>query len=512
MRMGLISADNMIDINEEIRNLVEFAILKGLIEIRDRTYGINRLLDALELDSYNEPKDKFKGNLEVGDILGNIRLWAVENDRVEDDSNDLLDLYDTKIISQLIKMPSQIEDEFWKNYRISPQKATDYYYNLAKNSNYIRQKRIAKDIKWKYKTEYGILDITINLSKPEKDPRAIARAKELKFSNYPMCLLCKENEGYAGRLNHPARGNHRVIGVRLAGEQWYLQYSPYVYYNEHSIVFKETHEPMKITKMTFRRLLEFVSIFPHYFIGSNADLPIVGGSILSHDHFQSGNYTFPMAEAKEENKIDLKNGIKACTIQWPMSAIRLKGKSIEELTDTAYDIFLRWKDYDDEKVDILSHSNGEEHNTITPICRFRDEFYELDLVLRNNRTTGDRPYGIFHPREEYHHIKKENIGLIEVMGLAVLPSRLKTEMELLKTYLLNDDIEGIKNNIDLNKHYTWVLSILDKHKISEENLDEILNKEIGEVFLNVLKDAGVFKETNIGKKAFNKCRLALLAN
>lgn len=501
----------MIDINREIRNLVEYATLKGLINKRDKIYCTNRLLEILELDSYSEPTDKFNEYLKVEDILENIRLWAVENNRVEDDSNDLLDLYDTKIMAQLIKMPSEIEDKFWSLYDTSPAMATDYYYDFAINSNYIREKRIAKDIKWEYKTDYGTLDITINLSKPEKDPRAIAKAKELKSSNYPKCLLCAENEGYTGRLNHPARGNHRVIGIELADEQWYLQYSPYVYYNEHSIIFKENHEPMKITKHTFRRLLEFVNIFPHYFIGSNADLPIVGGSILSHDHYQGGNYTFAMAEAKEENKIVLNNEIEACTLHWPMSVIRIKGKTIEKLTDTAYDIFLKWKDYSDEEVDILSHSNGEEHNTITPICRFRDGLYELDLVLRNNRTTKERPYGIFHPREEFHHIKKENIGLIEVMGLAVLPSRLKTEMELVQEYLLKNDIEGIKNNKDLIKHYNWVLSILEKQKISEENVDNIINNEIGEVFLNVLKDAGVFKETYKDKEAFKKCRNILLS-
>ncbi len=501
----------MIDINKEIRDLTEYAILKELIVKRDRIYCINRLLEVLELDSYNEPLDNYNNELKVEDILENIRLWAVENKRVEDDSNDLLDLYDTKIMAQLIKMPSEIENKFWYLYDISPSMATNYYYDFAINSNYIREKRIAKDIKWKYKTDYGTLDITINLSKPEKDPRVIAKAKEIKSSNYPLCLLCAENEGYAGRLNHPARGNHRVIGLELADEQWYLQYSPYVYYNEHCIVFKENHEPMKITKQTFRRLLGFVNIFPHYFIGSNADLPIVGGSILSHDHYQGGNYTFAMARAKEENQIFLDNGVEASTLHWPMSVIRIKGKNIKVLADTAYDVFLKWKGYSDEEVGILSQSNGEEHNTITPICRFKHGLYELDLVLRNNRTTKDRPYGLFHPREELHHIKKENIGLIEVMGLAVLPSRLKTEMELLKEYLLINDLEGIKIHKDLSKHYNWTLRILEKQKISRENVDDIINNEIGEVFLNVLKDAGVFKETFEGQKAFKKCMHVLLS-
>lgn len=501
----------MIDINREIRNLIEYAILKGLIERRDRVYCINRLLEALNLDSYSEPTDEFNEQLKVEDILENIRIWAVENKRVEDDSNDSLDLYDTKIMSQLIKMPSEIENKFWNLYDFSPDMATRYYYDFAISSNYIREKRIAKDKKWKYRTDYGTLDITINLSKPEKDPRAIAKAKELKSSNYPKCLLCMENEGYAGRLNHPARGNHRVIGLELAGEQWYLQYSPYVYYDEHSIVFKENHEPMKITKQTFRRLLDFVRVFPHYFIGSNADLPIVGGSILSHDHYQSGNYTFAMSNAKEENKLILDNWIEASTLHWPMSVIRIKGKNIEILTDTAYDIFLKWKDYSDEEVDVLSHSNGEEHNTVTPICRFRHGLYELDLVLRNNRTTKDRPYGLFHPREEFHNIKKENIGLIEVMGLAVLPSRLKTEMELLKKHVLKNDLDTIARNDELKKHYNWIVSISEKYHLTEENINVVLNDEIGEVFLNVLKDAGVFKDSKEGKKAFKKCMNILLS-
>lgn len=502
----------MIDINKEIKDLVEYAVIAKLLDLRDKTYVINRLLEVLKLHEYKEPGAAQSSSRELDCILENIRQWAIENNRVENDSVEVLDLFDTKVMSQLIKMPSEIEREFYNNYNNSPAEATKYYYAFAKNSNYIREKRIEKDIKWTYETSYGMLDMTINLSKPEKDPRAIAKAKELKSSGYPKCLLCKENEGYSGALNHPARGNHRVIGIELSGDRWYLQYSPYIYYNEHCIVFNEEHKPMKITKKTFRNLLEFVQMFPHYFIGSNADLPIVGGSILSHDHFQGGNYSFAMAKAKEENYILLRNNIIACTLNWPMSVIRLKGKNADNLVDIAYEILTRWKGYNDEKSSILSHSDEVEHNTITPICRFNNGLFELDLVLRNNRTTEDRPYGIFHPREEYQHIKKENIGLIEVMGLAVLPARLKSEMESLKHYLINNDLEGIKNNDELIKHCSWAEMIMTKYQLLDENITNILNNEIAEVFLNVLKDAGVFKDDNVGKDAFKKCRDELFMN
>lgn len=502
----------MIDINKEINDLIEYAVTAELLDKRDKTYAINRMLDVLELNEYKKPVDIQKSNMELDDILENIRLWAVEQNKVENDSVEVLDLFDTNLMAQLIKMPSEIEREFYSRYNNSPEEATKFYYAFAKNSNYIREKRVEKDIKWTHETSYGTLDMTINLSKPEKDPRAIAKAKEIKSSSYPKCLLCKENEGYSGTLNHPARGNHRVIGINLSGEMWYLQYSPYIYYNEHCIVFNEEHNPMKISRKTFKNLLDFVKLFPHYFIGSNADLPIVGGSILSHDHFQGGNYSFAMANAKEENYIMLKDNIEACTLNWPMSVIRLKGKNTDKLVVAAYEIFSRWKEYSDEQCLILSHSNGEEHNTITPICRFRGKLYELDLVLRNNRTTHDSPYGIFHPREEYHHIKKENIGLIEVMGLAVLPSRLKKEMELLKPYLINKNLEGIKKDNNLVKHYSWAGMLLTKYQITDENVNDILNAEIAEVFLNVLKDAGVFKDDEAGKYAFDKCMDALLKN
>lgn len=502
----------MIDINIEIKDLVEYAAEKKLIDKRDKIYAINRLLDVLELHEYNEPENSCNSNRELECILENMRKWAVNNNRVENDSVHALDAFDTKVMAQLVKMPSEIEKEFFNRYEESPIEATKYYYAFAKNTNYIRVKRIERDMKWTYETPYGILDLTINLSKPEKDPREIAKAKRMETSNYPKCLLCKENEGYCGRINYPARNNHRVIGIELLGENWFMQYSPYIYYNEHCIVFKEKHEPMKITKNTFRRLFEFVRMFPHYFIGSNADLPIVGGSILSHDHFQGGNYRFAMEKAKEENRILLKNNIEAFTLNWPLSVIRLKGKDIDKLVETSYEVFSKWEDYSDENSDLLSHSDGERHNTITPICRYRNEMFEIDLVLRNNRTTEEKPYGIFHPREEYHHIKKENIGLIEVMGLAVLPSRLKNEIELLKHYLINHDIEGVKSNVELIKHYSFAKMLMKKYEITKENITDILNKEIAEVFLGVLKDAGIFKDTLLGKAAFLKCRESLLVN
>ncbi len=501
----------MIDINKEINDLIQYAVAKKLLDKRDEAYAVNRLLEALGLYEF-EKSDDAGYVRDLFSILENMRQWAVEQNKVENDSVEVLDLFDTKVMASLIKMPSEIEREFYKHYNNSPREATDFYYEFARNSNYIREDRVKKDIKWKYKTPYGTLDMTINLSKPEKDPRAIAKAKHIKSSGYPKCLLCKENEGYSGTMNHPARGNHRVIGIELSGERWYLQYSPYTYYNEHCIVFNEEHVPMKITKKTFCDLLEFVRKFPHYFIGSNADLPIVGGSILSHDHFQGGNYSFAMEMADELNYVMLKNNIEACTLNWPMSVIRIKGHDADKLADTAYEIFLKWKKYSDEEAMISACSSGEEHNTITPICRFRNNMFELDLVLRNNKTTEERPYGLFHPREEYHHIKKENIGLIEVMGLAVLPSRLKKEMEMLKCYLINNNVEEIKKSCELAKHCSWAEMLMSKYEITAENVNDILDAEIAEVFLNVLKDAGVFKNDENGRTYFARCTDALFAN
>lgn len=495
----------MVDINLLICELVNYAEKNCLLDKRDKIYASNKLIDVLKLSEYNMPDCHISIDRDLEAILEDIRKWAVENNRVENDSVDVLDIFDTKVMDTVIKLPSEIEREFYDKYKLSPSSATEYFYSFSKKSNYIREDRIKKDIRWKYETEYGMLDITINMSKPEKDPRAIARAKEITSAGYPKCMLCKENEGYRGRLDFPPRSNHRVIGIDLSGERWYLQYSPYIYYNEHCIVFKDDHVPMKLTKKTFDNLLEFVQKFPHYFIGSNADLPIVGGSILSHDHFQGGNYSFAMAQAKEENHIVLSNNISACTLKWPMSVIRLKGIDKNSLADLSYEIYTRWKSYNDIDSQILSHSSETEHNTITPICRNRNGLIEIDLVLRNNRTTENRPYGIFHPREEYHHIKKENIGLIEVMGLAVLPSRLNNEMDRLKEYLLDNNLRGIKYDRDLSKHYEWSEMILNKYRLTDENISEIIRNEISEVFVKVLKDAAVFKDDESGKEAFKKC-------
>lgn len=502
----------MVNINREIKKLIEYGLAKNLIDPRDRTYIVNRLVGFLDLLDYEEEeKVSYKGE-SIGEILENFRSWAVENERVEDDSIEVLDIFDTEVMACLTKLPSQIEEDFWLDYQESKEKATDNYYKFAKDINYIREDRIAKDIRWIYPSLYGDLDITINMSKPEKDPRAIARARHMKSASYPKCALCRENEGYPGRLGQAARGNHRLIELDLANEEWFLQYSPYVYYNEHCIVLKGQHEPMKINDKTFRRLLEFVEIFPHYFIGSNAGLPIVGGSILSHDHFQGGRYDFAMAGAREENHLQLKNNIEASTLNWPMTVIRLKGKDIDSMVEAAYEVLKRWEDYNDQEAYIYSETKGEPHNAITPICRFRKGLYELDLVLRNNITTEERPDGLFHPRPAYHHIKKENIGLIEVMGLAVLPSRLKKEMEEIKKYLLRGDLASIEKDQELKKHYSFALNIYESYSLEEDNVEEIIEKEVGRVFLKVLEDAGIFKDTEEGRKAFKRCREDLLKN
>lgn len=496
----------MIEINKEITRLVDYAINKGLTRERDRIFVINRILEVLGEDGYEDRADDHERIGEVEDILERFRQWAVQNGRVDNDSIDVLDLFDTKLMGALLKTPSEFELEFQSHYLNSPEEATEFYYDYSINSNYIREKRVAKDIRWNYETEYGAIDMTINLSKPEKDPRAIAQMKFMKDSYYPKCMICKENEGYAGRLNHPARQNLRTISIELADEPWFLQYSPYVYYNEHCIVFKGEHSPMRVTEKTFRRLLEFNGLFPHYVIGSNADLPIVGGSILTHDHFQGGNYEFAMARAEERNPTEFRESkITACTLHWPMSVIRLKGGNVEELVKASGTVLDRWRQYSDESVGIASHTNGEGHNTITPITRFRDGLYEVDLILRNNRTDEEHPFGIFHSRERFHHIKRENIGLIEAMGLAVLPSRLKKEMGQVKEFILKGDVEGIFRDDELEKHGHFAMQIMEGYEVTRENIDSIIDQEIGKVFLNVLKDAGVFKDTEEGKAAFANC-------
>ena len=502
----------MININKEITRLVNYGIYKKLIKDEDRIFATNLILAVMKLNDYEEINVEQIDESAVP-ILDNILEWAAENSVLESNSSVYRDLLDTKLMACLMPRPSEVISEFNKLYKKDPEAATKYYYNLSIDSNYIRMDRIEKNEVWKTETKYGDLDITINLSKPEKDPKAIAAAKNMPSSSYPKCLLCKENEGYEGRINHPARGNHRIIPIELNNQKWFLQYSPYVYYNEHCIVFKAEHDPMKISKETFTRLLDFVDLFPHYFIGSNADLPIVGGSILSHDHFQGGNYEFAMAKAPVEEcfEIDGYEGIKIGIVRWPMSVIRITGKNKEKLVELAEYIFASWKNYSDKEVGIIASTEDISHNTVTPIARKRDNLFELDLVLRNNITSEQFPDGIYHPHQELHHIKKENIGLIEVMGLAVLPARLKNELNQLTYYLLNQDKENeLKQNAELRKHLDWYYELKQKYEFTSlEQTKEILNVEVGLKFLTVLEHAGIFKRDKQGKLAFRKFIQAL---
>ena len=450
--------------------------------------------------------DGQNGETALEDILAGMLEYACEKGLLPDDSIVYRDLFDTKIMGLLMPRPSEVIGQFWKIYKEeSPQAATDYYYKLSQDADYIRRYRIAKDVKWVTATPYGDLDITINLSKPEKDPKTIAAAKNAKQSGYPKCLLCKENEGYAGRVNHPARQNHRIIPVTINGSNWGFQYSPYVYYNEHCIVFNSEHVPMKIEHATFCKLFDFVKQFPHYFVGSNADLPIVGGSILSHDHFQGGRYEFAMAKAPLESRFTVKDfpDVEAGIVKWPMSVIRLSGTDTERIIALADRILNAWRGYTDEAAFIYAETDGEPHNTITPIARKRGERYELDLVLRNNITTEEHPLGVYHPHAKLHHIKKENIGLIEVMGLAVLPARLKGEIAELKKAILNG--EDLRANESLAKHADWVDEFKTGYeKIDASNIDRIIEDEIGKVFMQVLEDAGVYKCTPEGRAAFER--------
>lgn len=495
-----------INIYHEIDRLIQYGVKKEMIEDCDTTYSRNLILRALKLDDYTQSIIEDENLDSPSSILDNILNWAFEKGVLENNSSVYRDLLDTEIMNCIMPRPSEIINKFGKLYAENPQKATNYYYELSKSSNYIRMDRVSKNQVWKAETQYGDIDITINLSKPEKDPKAIAAAKNILASSYPKCLLCKENEGYYGRVNSPARQNHRIIPLSLRGEEWFLQYSPYVYYNEHSIIFKGAHVPMKISKESFDRVLEFVDRFPHYFIGSNADLPIVGGSILSHDHFQGGNYEFAMSKAPIEETFQLEGyenedmGI----VKWPMSVIRVRGDNRDRLSDLSDVILNKWKKYSDEVVDIIAYTDNIPHNTITPIARKRDGLFEIDLVLRNNRTSERYPDGIFHPHSELHHIKKENIGLIEVMGLAVLPPRLKNELEKLAYYLVNRGNENeVEKEEGLKKHLTWYLEILNKYDdITENNVMDILKTEVGLKFAVVLEHAGVFKRDDSGKKAF----------
>ena len=478
--------------------LTEHAVRTGLIQPEDRLWAVNRLLEVMQLD---EADVDVPAQAPLHEILEVLTENAVQRG-ICDNNQVARDLFDTKLMGVLTPMPHEVRSKFSALYAQSPKAATDWYYAFSQNSNYIRRDRIARDEKWKYESEYGTLDITINLSKPEKDPRAIAAAKLAPQSGYPKCLLCRENEGYAGRMNHPARQNHRIIPMTINNSAWFMQYSPYVYYNEHCIVFNGQHTPMAINRATFQKLLDFVGQFPHYFVGSNADLPIVGGSILSHEHFQGGHYTFAMETAGIERELRFAGfeDVAAGIVKWPMSVIRLRCADPERLVALADKILLAWRDYTDETAMIFADTDGVPHNTITPIARRRGEDYELDLVLRNNLTTQEHPMGLYHPHSGKHHIKKENIGLIEVMGLAVLPSRLKGELADLESAILEG--RDIRSDEVLSKHADWVDMLKKRYSFSQENTRDILRKEVGAVFAAVLEDAGVYKCTPEGRDAF----------
>ena len=482
-----------------IDSLVSYAMNTGLAEPCDHQVLVNRLLDLMGKDDYIPSDEPQTEDLE--EILAGMLDYAVEKGLC-DDNITARDLFDTRIMGAVTPMPREVIRTFREKYARSPEKATDWYYQLSCDTDYIRRYRIKKDMRWKYDSDYGKIDITINLSKPEKDPKAIAAAKNAPQSSYPKCQLCRENEGYAGRMNHPARENHRIIPITVGGKDWFLQYSPYVYYNEHCIVFNSEHIPMKIDRAAFEKLLDFVTAFPHYFVGSNADLPIVGGSILSHEHFQGGHYTFAMETAPVEKEIAFGGyeDITAGIVKWPMSVIRLNGSDPKRIADLAEKILNVWRGYSDTEVSILAETDGEPHNTITPIARRRGENYELDLVLRCNITTEEHPLGVFHPHADKHHIKKENIGLIEVMGLAVLPSRLKKELSDLHDAILAG--RGIRSDEALSKHADWVEQMKRQHTLTEDNTMDILLQETGKVFAAVLEDAGVYKCTEDGRKHF----------
>ena len=498
-------------IQENIRELVQYGLLTGLVAKEDEIYTTNKLLELFGEEEYpfefgeETERTEEEAVKRLPELLTEMMDYAVNKGIMQEDGVVYRDLFDTKIMSCLVGRPGEIIRRFWAEYEKSPEAATEFFYKFSQDTDYIRRYRVCKDEKWIAPTKYGDLDITINLSKPEKDPKAIAAAKLAKQSGYPKCLLCVENEGYAGRINHPARQNHRIIPITINDSKWGLQYSPYVYYNEHCIVFNSQHIPMKIEHNTFVKLFDFVKQFPHYMLGSNADLPIVGGSILSHDHFQGGHYEFPMAKAEVERTFVVKGfeDVKAGVVNWPMSVIRIWGKDTDRLIALADVILDSWRGYSDEASFVFAETDGEKHNTITPIARKRGEDYELDLVLRNNITTEEHPLGVFHPHANLHHIKKENIGLIEVMGLAVLPARLKKEMADLEDAILAG--ADIRKDEILEKHADWVEEFLPKYQdVNAENIHSIIQKEIGLVFMQVLEDAGVYKRTEEGQAGFDR--------
>lgn len=494
-------------LQESVKKLVQYGIDTGLTPECERIYATNLLLDVLKEDEYTDP-DCDLSNIVLEDVLKDLLDAAVEKGLIED-SIVYRDLFDTRLMNCLMPRPATVQANFEAAYKKSPQDATDYFFKLSQDSDYIRRYRVKKDKKWTVDTQYGTLDITINLSKPEKDPKAIAAAKNAKQSAYPKCLLCVENEGYAGRVNHPARENHRIIPLVMNGSKWGFQYSPYVYYNEHCIVFNGQHTPMKIERATFVKLFDFVKTFPHYFLGSNADLPIVGGSILSHDHFQGGHYTFAMEKAPIVETFTVKGfeDVEAGIVKWPLSVIRLSCKDEKRIIDLADHILGCWRNYTDEDAFIFAETDGEKHNTITPIARKRGDKFELDLALRNNITTEEHPLGVYHPHAKLHHIKKENIGLIEVMGLAVLPSRLKGELEALADAIVNG--KDLRADEALEKHADWVDEFCAAYKekgvtVNASNVEDILQQEVGKVFCQVLEDAGVFKCNEEGLKEFRR--------
>ena len=490
--------------NEAISKLITYAVRTGLIEPCETTWATNAVLEVLKLDSYTDPGQEW-GDIDLAAVLDELLDDAYARGVLTENSVVYRDLFDTAIMGALTPRPSQVRAKFQALYNEDPEKATDWYYTFSQDTNYIRRDRIARDVRWKADTEYGEMDITINLSKPEKDPKAIAAARNLPASNYPRCQLCAENEGYAGRVNHPARQNHRIVPITINGSPWFLQYSPYVYYNEHCICLNREHVPMKIDRACFAKLLDFVGQFPHYFVGSNADLPIVGGSILAHDHFQGGRYTFAMATAPVETPVTFAGyeDVTAGIVKWPMSVIRISSENPERLVDLADKILLSWRGYTDEDAFIYAETDGEPHNTITPIARMRDGKYELDLVLRNNITTEEYPLGVYHPHQELHHIKKENIGLIEVMGLAVLPARLKEELAQVADCLANGG--DLRAQETTEKHADWAEGFKTKYEsITKDNAWDIVQYETGLVFAKVLEHAGVYKRTAEGKEQFLK--------
>lgn len=489
-------------INESIKKLVNYGLETGLIEKEDEIFARNRILEILEIDEYCDCENECKCD-SLESTLKELLDFAVEKNLIDNNITER-DLFDTKLMSALVPRPSEVISKFNSLYKLDPKKATDYYYKLSRDTDYIRRYRIVKDLKWTTETDYGTIDITVNLSKPEKDPKAIEAAKNAPQSSYPKCMLCVENEGYRGRGNHPARQNHRIIPIEIDGTQWGFQYSPYVYYNEHCIVFNSKHTPMVIDKSAFKKLFDFVKLFPHYFVGSNADLPIVGGSILAHEHFQGGGYEFAMAKAECEEFFTIEGfeDVKVGIVKWPMSVIRLESENTDRLVELGDIILKKWRSYTDEDAFIFSETDGTPHNTITPIARKQKEKFQLDLVLRNNIRTDEHPDGVYHPHKELHNIKKENIGLIEVMGLAVLPSRLKGELkDVCDCIISNEDLMSKESTA---KHAQWVASFKDNYTFTKENVDKIIKDEVGKVFLKCLEHAGVYKRDEKGKEAFRR--------